>query len=119
MRYHPDHRSRRSVLAMLAAGSVATAMPHMSMAARLPAQQKERPMSAIYYRTQRVGDVDVFYREAGPVDAPITLLLHGFPTSGHMFRDLMPALADRYRMIAPDRDSLVALAVRHPRSGSI
>jgi len=59
-------------------------------------------MSTIHYRTKSVGNVDVFYREAGPVDAPVVLLLHGFPTSSHMFRDLIPALADRYRVIAPD-----------------
>lgn len=46
--------------------------------------------------------VDVFYREAGPADGPVMLLLHGFPTSSHMFRDLIPLLADRYRVIAPD-----------------
>jgi len=54
------------------------------------------------YATQTVGEVEVFYREAGPADAPVILLLHGFPTSGHMFRDLIPLLADRYRVIAPD-----------------
>ena len=54
------------------------------------------------FRTQKVGDVDVFYREAGPPDAPVILLLHGFPSASHMFRDLMPALAGRYRVIAPD-----------------
>jgi len=59
-------------------------------------------MSAMRYRTQKVSEVDVFYREMGPADAPVILLLHGFPTSSHMFRDLMPALADRYRLIAPD-----------------
>ncbi|MGI3901902.1 MAG: alpha/beta fold hydrolase [Janthinobacterium lividum] len=59
-------------------------------------------MSDIHYRTQAVGDVEVFYRETGPADAPVILLLHGFPTSSHMFRDLMPALSDRYRLIAPD-----------------
>ncbi|WP_419730363.1 alpha/beta fold hydrolase [Lichenicola sp.] len=59
-------------------------------------------MSVTRYRTQKVGDVDVFYRETGPIDAPVILLLHGFPTSSHMFRDLMPELADRYRLIAPD-----------------
>jgi pimeloyl-ACP methyl ester carboxylesterase len=54
------------------------------------------------YQTARVGDVEVFYREAGPADAPAVLLLHGFPTSSHMFRDLIPQLADRYHLIAPD-----------------
>lgn len=54
------------------------------------------------YRFQAVGDVDVFYREAGPVDGPTVLLLHGFPSSSHMFRDLIPELAERYRVIAPD-----------------
>src|SRR5262245_55563971 len=44
----------------------------------------------------------VFYREAGPVDAPVVLLLHGFPTSSFMYRDLIPRLADDYRVIAPD-----------------
>jgi len=54
------------------------------------------------YGSQQVGDVDVFYREAGPADAPVILLLHGFPTASHMFRDLIPLLADRYRLVAPD-----------------
>jgi len=46
--------------------------------------------------------VNIFYREAGPRDAPVVLPLHGFPTSSHMFRNLIPALADRYHVIAPD-----------------
>ena len=54
------------------------------------------------FGTQQVGNVSVFYREAGPPDAAVLLLLHGFPTSSHMFRDLIPQLADRYRLIAPD-----------------
>ena len=62
----------------------------------------EPTMIDIQYRTQQVGPVEVFYREAGPADAPVILLLHGFPTASHMFRDLIPALADRYRVIAPD-----------------
>ena len=49
-----------------------------------------------------VQDVEVFYREAGSKEAPVLLLLHGFPSSSHMFRDLIPLLADRYRVIAPD-----------------
>ncbi len=54
-----------------------------------------------HYRTAKVEDVNVFYREAGPASAPVVLLLHGFPTSSHMFRNLIPLLADRYRVIAP------------------
>ncbi|WP_037290901.1 alpha/beta fold hydrolase [Saccharibacillus sacchari] len=56
----------------------------------------------IHYRKQKVGEVDVFYREAGPKDGTVLLLLHGFPSSSHMFRDLIPELAERYRVIAPD-----------------
>ena len=56
----------------------------------------------VTYKTQLVGPVSVFYREAGAPDAPVLLLLHGFPTSSHMFRELIPMLADRYRVIAPD-----------------
>jgi pimeloyl-ACP methyl ester carboxylesterase len=56
----------------------------------------------VSYQTRQVGDVEVFYREAGPADAPVILLLHGFPTSSHMFRELMPLLSGRYRLIAPD-----------------
>lgn len=59
-------------------------------------------MSTVRYRTQQVDDVKVFYREAGPSDAQVILLLHGFPTASHMFRNLIPHLADRYRVIAPD-----------------
>lgn len=54
------------------------------------------------YRTASVDGLKVFYREAGDAKAPTMLLLHGFPTSSHMFRDLIPALADRYHVVAPD-----------------
>src|SRR5271163_4704105 len=57
---------------------------------------------SVQYLAKAVGDVEVFYREAGAADAPAIVLLHGFPTAGHMFRDLIPLLADRYRVIAPD-----------------
>jgi pimeloyl-ACP methyl ester carboxylesterase len=55
-----------------------------------------------HHKTVKVGDLDIFYREAGPKDAPVVLLLHGFPTSSQMFRHLIPQLADKYRVIAPD-----------------
>ncbi len=54
------------------------------------------------YRHVRVNDCKIFYRDAGPEVAPAILLLHGFPTSSHMFRNLIPELADRYHVIAPD-----------------
>lgn len=56
----------------------------------------------IRYRSVDIDGVDLFYREAGEQDAPVILLLHGFPTSSHMYRNLIPALAHRYRVIAPD-----------------
>ena len=56
----------------------------------------------VLHKTVKVGDLDVFYREAGPKGAPTVLLLHGFPTSSQMFRNLIPALADKYHLIAPD-----------------
>ncbi len=56
----------------------------------------------VKHRTVSIDGIDVFYREAGPADAPAILLLHGFPTSSQMFRDLIPRLADRYRVVAPD-----------------
>ncbi|QHF22825.1 alpha/beta fold hydrolase [Rathayibacter sp. VKM Ac-2804] len=59
-------------------------------------------MVAVHHRTVSVGGLDVFWREAGPVDAPVLLLLHGYPSSSHMFRHLIPALAGRFRVIAPD-----------------
>jgi pimeloyl-ACP methyl ester carboxylesterase len=59
-------------------------------------------MTKIRYRKADVDGVKVFYREAGRLDAPALLLLHGFPTASHMFRELIPILADRFHLIAPD-----------------
>lgn len=56
----------------------------------------------VTFRTQAVGEVEIFYREAGDRKNPTLLLLHGFPSSSHMFRELIPLLADRYHLIAPD-----------------
>tara|TARA_R110002049_G_scaffold305056_3_gene501075 strand:- start:16551 stop:17513 length:963 start_codon:yes stop_codon:yes gene_type:complete len=62
----------------------------------------DSPQTQVMHRTVRIDGLDVFYREAGPKDAPAVLLLHGFPTSSHMFRNLIPALADRFHVVAPD-----------------
>lgn len=59
-------------------------------------------MFTVHHRTVSIDGLDVFYREAGPADAPVLLLLHGYPSSSHMFRHLIPALAGQYRVIAPD-----------------
>jgi pimeloyl-ACP methyl ester carboxylesterase len=59
-------------------------------------------MTEIFYRHAEVRGHRLFYREAGPLEAPVLVLLHGFPTSSFMFRNLIPQLADRWRLIAPD-----------------
>ena len=56
----------------------------------------------VHYATAKIGNLDVFYRDAGPKDAPVLLLLHGFPTSSNMFRNLIAKLAGTFRLIAPD-----------------
>jgi len=68
---------------------------------------KENPTGSVTaakvaYRTVTIDGLDIFYREAGPKNAPVVILLHGFPTSSHMFRNLIPALADEFHLIAPD-----------------
>jgi pimeloyl-ACP methyl ester carboxylesterase/ketosteroid isomerase-like protein len=65
-------------------------------------QEISRPASPVQFKTVSVNGVNLFYRDAGPRDAPVILLLHGFPSSSRMFATLMPRLADRYRVIVPD-----------------
>jgi pimeloyl-ACP methyl ester carboxylesterase len=69
-------------------------------ASETPAVQMRIPV--VHYRTENIAGTHIFYREAGPADAPTLVLMHGFPTSSHMFRNLIPLLADRYHVIAPD-----------------
>ena len=71
-------------------------------AATTPALEIAQNRYQTLHKTVAINGVEIFYREAGPADAPTILLLHGFPTSSHMFRNLMPALADRYHLVAPD-----------------
>lgn len=58
--------------------------------------------SPVHYKTIHLSDQDIFYREAGPQTAPVILLLHGFPTSSNMFRNLIPRLAGSFHVVAPD-----------------
>lgn len=81
-----------SIRSLLLAAALGSAFP--ATAAADPVQ--------VHHRTVDIQGVNVFYREAGPSDAPAVLLLHGFGASSHMFRELIPALAQRYRVIAPD-----------------
>ncbi len=68
----------------------------------LTSRTSAQPTVEVLHKTVKVGDLDIFYREAGPKDAPTILLLHGFPTSSQMFRKRIPALADKYHVVAPD-----------------
>jgi pimeloyl-ACP methyl ester carboxylesterase len=95
---HASSLSRRGLLAApLVLG--ATTLPVLSAA--------QSPVTAVTpvrvaKKTVKAGGLDIAYREAGPRDAPVVLLLHGFPSSSHMFRDLIPLLATQYRVLAPD-----------------
>ncbi|MFI9810098.1 alpha/beta fold hydrolase [Streptomyces sp. NPDC052301] len=70
---------------------------------------------AVHHRTATVDGLQVFYREAGDPNAPAMVLLHGFPTSSHMFRHLIPALADRYHVVAPDHIGFGQSAMPSPQ----
>jgi pimeloyl-ACP methyl ester carboxylesterase len=73
----------------------------------------------IHYRTAAVGDHRIFYHEAGNPGHPTLLLLHGFPSSSHMFRNLIPLLADRFRSVAPDLPGFGFRNRRHDLSSNI
>lgn len=66
------------------------------------------PSTVKYLKTQ-VEDFNIFYREAGPKEGPVVLLLHGYPTSSHMYRNLIPILSEKYHVVAPDLIVLVFL----------
>ena len=91
-------RTARTSALLLAFALSSTALP----LATTFAQAGDEAASTVHYRTGTVDGIRIFYREAGPPDAPVVLLLHGFPTSSHMFRNLIPVLSDRYHVIAPD-----------------
>jgi pimeloyl-ACP methyl ester carboxylesterase len=101
---------RHSLKVIAAALAVSAAILPVAPERQPPAafaSEQARPAAThehlnVYHRTAVIDGVEVFYREAGPRNAPGVLLLHGFPTSSHMFRNLIPALANKYRVIAPD-----------------
>ncbi|WP_083904838.1 alpha/beta fold hydrolase [Rhodopirellula sp. SWK7] len=89
----------RNIFILTAALILFTASTYTS-SADTPVRSVET--ARVNYRTVEIEGLDIFYREAGLKDAPTVLLLHGFPTSSHMFRDLIPLLADGYHVVAPD-----------------
>lgn len=82
--------------------AAALAVPFVSHAADPGTTPMPAAVSQVHYQKAKIDGVDIFYREAGPKAAPTLLLLHGFPTSSQMFRGLIPLLADKYHVIAPD-----------------
>ena len=104
---NPLNSSRRILLtgAAVIATSLSLALfnySSSSIAQEAAKQEVSSSTTSVRYHTVSIDGVDVFYREAGRKDAPAVLLLHGFPTSSHMYRNLISALADKYRVIAPD-----------------
>ncbi len=89
---------RRGVLAAVSAGVAGC----ISSSDRSTVAPSRRSLPTVRCSTERVDGIDVFVREAGPAQAPCVILLHGFPSASHMFRELMPRLAARYRVVAPD-----------------
>jgi pimeloyl-ACP methyl ester carboxylesterase len=84
---------------------VATLLVAVSAASAVSAQTKPlapAESARVTYQVEKVEGLKIFYREAGPKDAPTIVLLHGFPSSSHMFRNLIPALSDKYHVVAPD-----------------
>jgi pimeloyl-ACP methyl ester carboxylesterase len=90
------HVMRNLVVALLMISALTSAMGSPAGRAKPPASTQ------VLYRTVEIDGLEIFYREAGRKDAPTLLLLHGFPTSSHMFRNLIPALADEFHLVAPD-----------------
>lgn len=101
--YSPIRRSRSSkarpwLVAMLAIlGTAIADAPHHAFA-----EQPSQARQAVLHRTANIRGIDIHYREAGPASGQVVLLLHGFPSSSHMFRDLIPQLSETHRVIAPD-----------------
>lgn len=96
MNHYNTNTFRALAAAILSVPLFTSAVAAQEPAAGLPAQTQ------VHYRTVAIEGLDIFYREAGSRDNPTLLLLHGFPTSSHMFRNLMTELADDYHLVAPD-----------------
>ena len=96
---------RRTVLALALASPLALPLPAPAVEAA------NEPTAQVHYRSVEIDGIEIAYREAGDPSRPTVLLLHGFPTSSHMFRNLIPELAGRYHVIAPDYPGFGASAM--------
>ena len=108
---NPFNTRFKSILTVLALvpfgliGMLVVDATHSKSEEMKPPAKQEKFTAANYptlHKTIEVDGLDIFYREAGPKDAPTILLLHGFPTSSHMFRNLIPQLSGRFHLVAPD-----------------
>ena len=100
-------RVSTALVALLVAGAgtaLLSVVPNGPLAERTEASRAVADVNpqTVLHKYVTIDGLDIFYREAGPKGAPTVLLLHGFPTSSHMFRNLIPALSDRYHIVAPD-----------------
>lgn len=95
-------RTLRATAALLLAAAASVAAPAAFAGTPAAPASIRDDTASVHHRRISVDGVELFYREAGPRNAPVLLLLHGFPTSSQMYRNLIPRLADRYRVIAPD-----------------
>lgn len=92
----------RSIVFFIVAALAITVVSNNPASAKEPRPASKAAAMKVEYKTVKVGDLEIFYREAGPKNAPTLLLLHGFPTSSQMFRNLIPALANKFHVVAPD-----------------
>jgi pimeloyl-ACP methyl ester carboxylesterase len=96
-----NHRPNLVSAALLGLAAIAT--PPLAKDALAKASgQKDWGMLQVHYRTANISGREIFYREAGDPRSPTIILLHGFPSSSHMYRDLIPILSDKFHVIAPD-----------------
>src|SRR5260370_24108852 len=96
MKFHSSLQSAALVIALCAVPGYVLAQ--MSS----PKEASSINVARVTYHTAQVDGLKIFYREAGPKNAPTLVLLHGFPSSSHMFRELIPRLSDKYHVVAPD-----------------
>jgi len=97
-----DHLTSFPLEAIMTRSATLALLAILALTCGTPATAADPQPVKVRHKTVKVGDLEIFYREAGPKDAPAILLLHGFPTSSQMFRTLIPALGDKYRVVAPD-----------------